>query len=198
MTLHPITIVDQVIEEYRTYLMTEFRARDTRLRASLEEALQRPLFLAQEPFFQAYRPFKAGKPWQALGLDAALAWVMEKRSESRTAYLHQSESITHLLAADATPLVVTTGTGSGKTECFLLPVIQNAIEDASRFKRNGLTAIIIYPMNALANDQEARIKDTCKPRDTPTSRWRATTAPPGRANAKRCARTRHTFCSPTI
>ena len=51
MTLHPLTIVDQVIEEYRTYLMTEFRARDDNLRKALEDALQRPRFLAQEPFF---------------------------------------------------------------------------------------------------------------------------------------------------
>src|SRR5690606_40526605 len=68
-----------------------------------------------------------------------------------------SEAIGHLLSPEATPIVVTTGTGSGKTECFLLPVIQNAIDDAVRFKRSGLTAILVYPMNALANDQEEQI-----------------------------------------
>lgn len=56
-------------------------------------------------------------------------------------------------------MVVTTGTGSGKTEAFLLPVIQNAIEDATSFKKPGLTAILVFPMNALANDQEQRISD---------------------------------------
>ncbi|MUG94154.1 DEAD/DEAH box helicase [Scytonema sp. UIC 10036] len=57
----------------------------------------------------------------------------------------------HLLGQDASPLVVTTGTGSGKTETFLLPVIQNAIEDAAQFRRQpGLTAILVYPMNAVA------------------------------------------------
>lgn len=159
MALHPITIVDQVIEEYKSYLLTEFRARDEKLRKALEEALTRPLFLAQESFFQAHRPFKSGKTWEELGLDKRLAQTMEKRSGSKTAYLHQSESISHLLSSDATPLVVTTGTGSGKTECFLLPVIQNAIEDSVNFKRRGLTAILVYPMNALANDQEMRIKE---------------------------------------
>ncbi|MBM4356434.1 MAG: DEAD/DEAH box helicase, partial [Deltaproteobacteria bacterium] len=44
------------------------------------------------------------------------------------------------------------------TECFLLPVIQNAIEDSVKFKKRGLTAILVYPMNALANDQEERIQ----------------------------------------
>lgn len=156
-TLHPIAVVEQVIEEYRSYLRTEFRARDEKLRQDLEDGLDRARFLAQEPFFQAYRPFKSGGAWTALGLDARLAEVMRKRSGSDTAYLHQSEAIRHLLDPEEGPLAVTTGTGSGKTECFLLPVIQNAIADATAFKPSGLTAILVYPMNALANDQEQRI-----------------------------------------
>ncbi|BDU73133.1 DEAD/DEAH box helicase [Mesoterricola silvestris] len=158
MPLNPITVVDQVLEEYRSYLSTEFQARDPQLRASLEAALNEAGFLAQEPFFQAHRAFRSGEKWRDLGLDAKLAQVMEERSGSPTAYLHQSESLIHLLGSEAGPLVVTTGTGSGKTECFLLPVIQNAIEDSARFNQSGLTAILVYPMNALANDQEERIR----------------------------------------
>src|SRR5690606_37033370 len=48
---------------------------------------------------------------------------------------------------------------SGKTESFLLPVLQNAIEDAVAFQGSGLTALLVYPMNALANDQERRIDE---------------------------------------
>jgi ATP-dependent helicase YprA (DUF1998 family) len=162
MTLNPITIVEQVLGEYRSYLSTEFQARDPQLRQALEAALDEAGFLAQEPFFQAHRPFKSGLPWRELGLDARLAQVMEKRSGSTTAYLHQSEAIRHLLGSEAGPLAVTTGTGSGKTETFLLPVIQNAIEDSVRFPQSGLTALLVYPMNALANDQEERIRDYLK------------------------------------
>jgi hypothetical protein len=165
MTLHPIAVVDQVIEEYRSYLHTEFRARDEKLRRDLEEALDQPRFLAQETFFQAHRPFSPGKRWKDLPIDAKLATVMEERArrhgspEPELSFLHQSDAIEELLAPDPRAVVVTTGTGSGKTECFLLPVIQNAIEDATRFRKGGLTAILVYPMNALANDQEARIKE---------------------------------------
>jgi hypothetical protein len=157
MPLHPITVVNHVLDEYRSYLRTEFRARDQDLRAALEAAIDEPLFLAQEPFFQAHRPFASSKRWADLGLDAKLARVMEQEARSATAWHHQSVAIDHLLSRSATPLVVTTGTGSGKTECFLLPVLQNAIEDATAHKKNGLTAILVYPMNALANDQEERI-----------------------------------------
>lgn len=159
MPIHPIAVVDRVIDEYRDYLLTEFRAKDEGLRDELKRALQEQGFLAQEPFFQAYRPFKEGKPWHALGLDKRIAKALEKRSGSKTSFLHQSEAITHLLGKDASPLAVTTGTGSGKSECFLVPVLQNAIDDASRFSRDGLTAILIYPMNALATDQEKRIRE---------------------------------------
>lgn len=158
MALHPISVANRAIEEYREHVLTEFRARDGKLRAALEEALNQPRFLAREPFFQAHRPFKDGLAWRELGIDVRLAEVMEKRSESKTAFLHQSGSIRHLLSREAKGLVVTTGTGSGKTECFLLPVIQNAVEDAAAFKRSGLTALLVYPMNALANDQEERIR----------------------------------------
>jgi hypothetical protein len=159
MTLHPIKILDQVLEEYRDYLLTEFRAKDPNLRAALERELDAPGFLAQEMFYQAHRPFRTSKRWRDLPLDPKLAAVMEKRSRSAEAYLHQSQAIEELLSPAANPVVVTTGTGSGKTEAFLLPAIQNAFEDSVRFKKSGLTAILVYPMNALANDQRQRIED---------------------------------------
>ena len=159
MSLHPIHALDHVLDEYRDYLRTEFRAKDPGLRAALERALDEPLFLAQEPFYQAHRPFRSGRPWCDLPLDARLAGVMEQRSRSHTAYLHQAQAIEELLSPQARPVVVTTGTGSGKTEAFLLPVIQNAFVDATLFKQPGLTAILIYPMNALANDQKQRIEE---------------------------------------
>jgi replicative superfamily II helicase len=160
MNIHPIRTLDAVIAEYRDYLRSEFRARDPELRAALEAELDRPLFLAQEPFYQAHRPFRAGARWNELGLTPSLANAMAERSRSETAYLHQAEAIRHLLGPQASPVVVTTGTGSGKSECFLLPVIQNAIQDARQFpQRSGVTAIIVYPMNALANDQQRRIQE---------------------------------------
>ncbi len=159
MPLHPVRALDHVIEEYRDYLLTEFRAKDPALKQALEAEIDRPGFLAREPFFQAHRPFKEGVRWRELPLDGRLARVMEERTGTERAYLHQSDAIARLLGPDISPVVITTGTGSGKTECFLLPVIQNAIEDATRFRRSGLTTILLYPMNALANDQLQRIED---------------------------------------
>jgi hypothetical protein len=80
MPLHPILALDHVIDEYRDHLCTAFRAKDPGLRAALEQALDEPRFLAQEPFFQAHRPFRSGKRWRELPLDPKLAQAMEERA----------------------------------------------------------------------------------------------------------------------
>lgn len=164
MPFNPIAVLDEVTEEYKGYIKSEFRARDPVLRQRLNEALERDRFLCREPFFQAHRPFATGAKWRDLPLDSKFATVMEDRAKgahSKTwehAYTHQSKAIAELLSPTPRPVVVTTGTGSGKTEAFLLPVLQNALLDSRAFEgKPGLTAVLVYPMNALANDQRERI-----------------------------------------
>jgi hypothetical protein len=159
MALHPIQALDHVIDSYQEYLTTEFRACDPNLRQALQDALSREGFLAQYPFFSAHQPFKASQAWPDLPLDAKLAGALQARAGGNPAYLYQSTAIAHLLGPQAGPLVISTGTGSGKTEAFLVPVLQAAIEDSiATGGQAGLVALILYPMNALANDQEGRIK----------------------------------------
>ena len=159
MSLQPIIAVNSIIEEYKDFILTEFRAKDEKLKIALEQELDKPGFLAQEPFVQIHRPFKQGKKWSELPLDPKLSNTLKQRAGNDYCYLHQSDSIDYLMQNEAKSLIVTTGTGSGKTECFLLPVIQNALNDSFSFKKSGLTAILVYPMNALANDQLERIED---------------------------------------
>lgn len=85
MSLNPIIVLDRVIGEYRAYLRSEFRAKDPTLRDALERELDQPLFLAQEPFFQAHRPFKTGAKWLDLPIDPRLARVMEERARKHGA-----------------------------------------------------------------------------------------------------------------
>ncbi len=54
------------------------------------------------------------------------------------------------------PTLVTTGTGSGKTEAFLYPILDH-VQRANRAGVTGMKALILYPMNALANDQALRL-----------------------------------------
>ena len=70
----------------------------------------------------------------------------------RPLHSHQVEAIER--AGTGRNLIVATGTGSGKTECFLLPILQAIFAAPGA----GLRAIIVYPMNALANDQLERLR----------------------------------------
>ena len=54
--------------------------------------------------------------------------------------------------------MVSTGTGSGKTECFLYPIISKCLELRDVNVPAGISAVIVYPMNALAEDQLGRMR----------------------------------------
>lgn len=69
-----------------------------------------------------------------------------------TPYMHQQRSFERLAGLKAQSTLVATGTGSGKTECFLYPILNYCLQE----RRKGIKAIIIYPMNALATDQARR------------------------------------------
>src|SRR5207237_7731194 len=77
-------------------------------------------------------------------------------------YGHQAASIRGALV-EGRSLVVMTGTGSGKTECFLLPILGKLAIEARRkpesFKKfSAVRALVLYPMNALVNDQLGRLR----------------------------------------
>lgn len=103
--LHPIKALEQIVEEYKDFLLTEFRAKDTQLKEALEKELEKPGFLAQEPFYQVHGPFKEGKKWLDLSIDKKLAKTLKQRSHSEYCYLHQSDAIEHLFGNNATSLV---------------------------------------------------------------------------------------------
>ena len=77
-------------------------------------------------------------------------------------YAHQAEAIQQTLA-NRKNLMIMTGTGSGKTESFLLPILGKlaieARDHSSQFNRfHAVRAIVLYPMNALVNDQLGRLR----------------------------------------
>ena len=73
-------------------------------------------------------------------------------------YRHQEKAFQRLLPGTPLNTLVASGTGSGKTECFLLPLLDHCREQRAQGQR-GIKAILIYPMNALATDQARRIAD---------------------------------------
>ena len=71
-------------------------------------------------------------------------------------YVHQIKSYKRLFSESAKNTLITTGTGSGKSECFILPILDYVVRCKRKDKKNGVKALIIYPMNALIEDQGER------------------------------------------
>ncbi|TLF45936.1 DEAD/DEAH box helicase [Halomonas urmiana] len=75
-------------------------------------------------------------------------------------YRHQQQAFQRLCGEVKHSTLVATGTGSGKTECFLLPILDHCAglrADPAVTEKRGIKALIIYPMNALASDQARRV-----------------------------------------
>ena len=152
-------------QRYENYLKTSFFFKEPLLRASFEEALQEEGSLLKGPFPEPHRGFAKGLPARALaaecfpdGAEGLLPALIERRL-----YTHQERAIraTHV---DALSVVVATGTASGKTESFLYPILFELYRQylAGELDEPGVRAMILYPMNALANDQRERLGVICR------------------------------------
>ena len=82
-----------------------------------------------------------------------------KFHRNRYPYTHQTNSWEQLL--NKKTIVVTSGTGSGKTECFMIPVLQDLYRQKKIGNNHGVQAISLYPLNALMDSQKKRIHFWC-------------------------------------
>ena len=80
----------------------------------------------------------------------------------RIPFQHQVDCWTHLLNDQPRSVLVSSGTGSGKTECFLVPILNDLAEECDQSGRlTGVRAIFLYPLNALINSQRDRLRAWC-------------------------------------
>src|SRR3989304_845881 len=119
-----IALSNEVQERYRRYLKTTFYFRDPDLRESFEDALNSG-HLSKGPYLEATPVFKQGQTPQTLfpGLLGLTPdeWFMKAIDGGRPLYRHQEEAIRQVF--EGRNAVVATGTGSGKTEAFLYPIL---------------------------------------------------------------------------
>ncbi len=147
-------------KEYREYLRSSYSFGNDKYQDLYEKRLNEEE-LYKGPFLHMSMPFKKGRSLNQLIDKNIVDSDFRKLGNihlNRTLYLHQEKSIVKI--ADKRNIVVTTGTGSGKTECFLYPIINEIMkEKRNGNKEPGIRAMFLYPMNALVNDQIDRLRE---------------------------------------
>ncbi|HWW49536.1 MAG TPA: DEAD/DEAH box helicase [Xanthobacteraceae bacterium] len=206
----PIGGFDRMIEQFLAYLDTAYRIDDPKVSAMRRELLSQPGELALDPIFEAVPRYKTAghglealiddpeeklpgftKPQREAFIKLALSGLFERDKESAEIrgayepYLHQVQMLSKGVS-DGAPGIVTSGTGSGKTESFMLPILAQLAKEATTWpaplkpvdddwlekrrpfqlhRRNehparpkAIRALILYPLNALVEDQMVRLR----------------------------------------
>ena len=159
--MNPLDVIGNVEERYFRYLETRYAFKDRDLQEQFAERL-RAGRLTKGPYIELVGAFRRGAECkdvvrEALG-NRADRGFLEALEGDRELYSHQEEAIRRA-AMQERNVIVATGTGSGKTEAFLLPILIHLYREylAGTLDRSGVRALIVYPMNALANDQRERL-----------------------------------------
>ncbi len=160
--LNPFNVTNKIRESYVRYLKTLYPISDPELRKQFEETLSKEEKFVKGPYLEATPPYRLGKTLRELIEEGLLSPLFaeldsEELPLDRPLYRHQEEAIRKVI--QGRNLIVATGTGSGKTEAFLIPILHHLLEE----KRHGtlcpgVRVLLLYPMNALANDQLKRLR----------------------------------------
>ena len=155
----PVTASKHIKEKYYRYLKTTFKMGEP-YKKEYEALLENQDAFAKGPYLDVTDAFEKGKCIAELIEEGILPKSFSKinMNMTRPLYLHQEKAI-RKVATENRNLVVSTGTGSGKTESFLIPILRElATEAEAGTLCPGVRALLIYPMNALANDQTERLR----------------------------------------
>lgn len=166
MKLHPLDTTQKITDAYSRYLKTIYPFQNESLRDIFWSKLAEPERLVKGPLLEASPPFETG----CSIADLVQAGVLHPRFQQlcrpeslpyeRPLYVHQEKAIRNVVE-NGHNLIVATGTGSGKTESFLIPILDHLLrqEEAGMLSHPGVRALLLYPMNALANDQLKRLRE---------------------------------------
>jgi ATP-dependent helicase YprA (DUF1998 family) len=149
------------------YIKAQYLAENDLLMDASSELLFGDGVLFQEPYIEVTKNYKSSNNGFASSkLDTKRKLILKELTHKKlgvfsTPFNHQVKAIEEYYADRN--VLVTTGTGSGKTECFLWPILTDLVYE-SRFnpkswQQEGIRALVLYPMNALVSDQVGRMRN---------------------------------------
>jgi ATP-dependent helicase YprA (DUF1998 family)/rubrerythrin len=158
----PLGTSSEITVGYRRYLRSLLPLRDDSLAEALDHAIDTSPLLTKGPLLESTPAYAPGVTIGDLVAEGVLdpgflRFTGPQLPVDRPLYRHQELAIRTVCSGRN--VVVATGTGSGKTESFLIPILAHlARESAAGTLGPGVRALLLYPMNALANDQLKRLR----------------------------------------
>lgn len=161
--LNPIERSEYINRRYKEYLRSSFQFGSNELTKLFNDRLEKE-DLFKGPYVDLSLPFERGKNIKELIDEGVVCPSFSKLGDidfTRPLYYHQEEAIRRINSGRSA--VITTGTGSGKTESFLYPILNHILKEIEKGNNDvGIRAVFLYPMNALVNDQIERIRKILK------------------------------------
>ena len=145
---------DSVVDEYKRFAtsFTTIQAPDIREQV---EAIHAGNRYWPEPLIQINPSYRRSTDVAAMVANGVLQPgcedVFRAKGKPLRLYKHQEQAVA--LAAAEESFVVTSGTGSGKSLCFFVPIVSHVLATRQAGARRRTSALVVYPMNALANSQ---------------------------------------------
>jgi ATP-dependent helicase YprA (DUF1998 family) len=150
----PLATSELIASGYRRYLRSLLPVREPRIAAALDAEISQSSLLTKGPLLEATPPYRPGATLDALIEEGVLSQAFRALSSAsvpfnRPLYAHQEHAIRKV--AGGRNVIVASGTGSGKTESFLVPILDVLAEEHARGELGpGVRALLLYPMNALS------------------------------------------------
>ncbi len=160
MALNPIAYTEKVVGSFLRYQLSAYPFADVDLYAqlrrllSLEQTRNTPLL--RGPYLSLSRSFARGAAMSDLVRAGIVHEGLTRIAPHPHLHAHQEKALRAIKSGHST--LVSTGTGSGKTECFLYPIIDHCLRLRDTKAPPGIAAVLVYPMNALAEDQLLRLR----------------------------------------
>jgi hypothetical protein len=147
----------QIVEDYANFARSFTRIKADDLRRQIDEVYANDRFWP-EPLLQISPHFEPGATVDDLARDGEIELTTarifrrpDSPAEPLLLHTHQVQALS--AARQGRSFVVTTGTGSGKSLCFFIPIVDAILRAKAVDPRQRTRAVIVYPMNALANSQ---------------------------------------------
>lgn len=160
--------ITEILGTLQDYIEATYHIGDPSLVEQRRGLLEQEGVLFQPPYIESTPRYTASAPFAELEIPETAKTLFEEMAHPRSGdpllhdppYSHQAAAL-QATTNDGLSLVVATGTGSGKTEAFLFPILAKLAAEAQEsasFGEPALRAILLYPMNALVNDQLGRLR----------------------------------------